>query len=147
MGYLSVFFDGASRGNPGLAGAGYVIYYYPTNDERYIVSEFSKFLGTATNNIAEYSAVVYALTELATIVDQQKNNWDLTKIDIYGDSLLVINQLNGTWKVRNKNIKQKWNDAKTLIESPPLSTMEINFMHVLRNLNKEADKLANDAFV
>ncbi|MBU0506032.1 MAG: ribonuclease HI family protein [bacterium] len=123
-----VFTDGASRGNPGLAGAGAVIY---TNNNKLL--GFKKFLGIQTNNQAEYEGLILALTELKKL--------EATNILLNADSELMIKQLNGIYRVKNPKILDLYIRAQKIIKD----LRPISFVHVPRNENKKADLLANMA--
>lgn len=124
-------FDGCSKGNPGLSGAGYVIYH----KEKEIVSE-SKFIGNNyTNNYAEYFGLICGLQKAISI--------GITRLYVEGDSLLVINQMKGLYKCNSKNLIELFNFAKELERKFEY----ISFNHVLRNKNKKADELSNLALV
>jgi len=125
----SVYFDGCSKGNPGPAGAGYVIY----KDDVEIDSE-SIYLGTQTNNFAEYSGLIYAL--------KKANSLGITEMNVYGDSMLVIKQMKGLYKVKAAGLKTLYEYAVILS-----SKIKINYNHVLRVNNKRADELANEALI
>lgn len=124
----TVFTDGGSRGNPGNAAIGFVVY---KNDEE--VYKFNKFLGVCTNNIAEYTALVYALTYL--------NKLGVKEVACFLDSELVVKQLNGLYKVKDEKMKM-YNDRVQLLKK---EFTAISFNHVLREKNKLADKLVNQA--
>ena len=120
-------FDGGSRGNPGLSGAGAVIYHF---DKEIWVESF--FVGeNATNNHAEYAGLILGL--------QQAKELDIKHLKVEGDSLLVINQMKGLYKCRSENLILLYDQAKEL-ESYFES---IEYFHVLRNKNKRADELSN----
>jgi ribonuclease HI len=122
-------FDGCSKGNPGLAGAGAVIYQ---NDHE-IWYDFS-FLGkSSTNNQAEYNGLLLGLN--------QAINLNITEILVEGDSDLVIKQMNNKYKVKSENLIPLYEKAKRL-ES---MFEKITFTHIYRNKNKRADELANQA--
>ena len=122
-------FDGASRGNPGLCSCGYVIY---KND--IIIKENSLFLDkNNTNNFAEYMGLIYGITEALQL--------DITTLHIQGDSNLVLKLVQGLWKVKSDNLKEKCYLAKKLLKRYDLVTYE----HIPRNKNKRADALANQA--
>ena len=122
-------FDGCSKGNPGLAGAGAVI---SKNDDEIWSDSF--FVGEKfTNNHAEYSGLILGL--------QQAIEFDIRHLIVEGDSLLVINQMKGLYKCESNNIIELYNRAKKLSEL----FETINFVHILRNKNKRADELANFA--
>jgi len=124
----SLYFDGASKHNPGHAACGAVLY-----DEYDIeIDNDSKYLGNnITNNYAEYMGLIIGL-QLAL-----KNN--ITEISVYGDSLLVINQMNGVWKVKHDILKKLYANANKLIKSFD----KMIFIHITRDKNKRADELAN----
>lgn len=130
---LTIFTDGGARGNPGPAGIGVVIYDEKDNE----MSSVSESIGTATNNVAEYKAVVRALEHVATIVDDTK----AIKITLKLDSQLVERQLNGAYKVKDAGMKELHAQSKELIEQ----YSSVEFIHVKRELNKVADKLVNQA--
>lgn len=123
-----IYIDGASSGNPGPAGIGIVIYQ---NKKK--VDTISKRIGKATNNTAEYKAL------LAALMYAKKNI--LKNIKIYSDSLLVIKQINGEYLVRDDNLKRLHKDAIKLLKG--FSKWEIN--HISSKENKEANKLAHFA--
>jgi len=122
-------FDGCSKGNPGLAGAGAVIYYL---GEEYYASYF--FVGEKyTNNHAEYAGLILGL--------QQAKEFGIKCLKVEGDSLLVINQMNGTYKCKSSNLVELYEKAKEL----ETAFDKIEYQHVFRNKNKRADQLSNMA--
>lgn len=123
-------FDGASKGNPGKCGAGAVIYL--NNNE---IWSDSVYLGTQTNNYAEYYGMVIGLKEAI------KRN--IKDIYVEGDSMLVIKQMLGHYSVKSDNLKALFKEAKTL----QLQFNYINFKHIYRNKNQRADELANQSFI
>jgi len=129
--FYTIYTDGGSRGNPGHAGVGGVIF---DNDKK-VVAEISQYIGIQTNNYAEYKALFLTLKRA---MDLSINN---KIIDVYMDSLLVVNQLNGKWKVKHNNIIPLYNEIKEILKS----FTNITFTHILRNNNKHADTLANKA--
>lgn len=124
-------FDGCSKGNPGLAGAGAVIYNFGNEywSNYFFVGE--KF----TNNHAEYAGLILGL--------QQAKEFGIKNLTIEGDSLLVINQMKGVYKCNSSNLIELYQRAKDL-ES---EFEKINYVHVLRNFNKRADELSNLAII
>jgi ribonuclease HI len=124
-----IYIDGAARGNPGPAGIGVVI----KDSEGKTIKEYHKSLGTATNNIAEYNALIYAL--------QEAHMMGIKDLVLHMDSELVAKQLKGEFRVKNNNIKPLFEQALHLING--LDKIEIK--HIDRSLNKEADRLANKA--
>lgn len=122
-----IFIDGAARNNPGPAGAGFVIY---KNDKLFEKHGF--FLGSRTNNQAEYMALLIALFYL------KKNYSDHDHVDIISDSLLLVKQFKGEYRIKHPELKPLHILAKKL-----LSGMIFSFAHVLREKNTEADEQAN----
>jgi ribonuclease HI len=130
---ITIFTDGGSRGNPGPAGAGAAIY----KGEKEIGS-VSKFLGTQTNNWAEYEALILALETTHRLLGSPVTSLVTIKMD----SELIVKQMRGEYKVKNPDMKIKHQRVKELIlESFP----KIEFVHVRREYNKRADELANEA--
>lgn len=126
---FTLYFDGCSKANPGPSGIGVVIY---KNDEEYWAS--CKYIGDKkTNNEAEYSALLYGL--------QSALELDIKSISVYGDSLLVINQVNNLYKVTNPNLYTFYDEVLKLIKQ----FTYINFNHIYRKNNKRADQLSNQA--
>ena len=124
-----IYCDGASRSNPGEASIGCVS--IQNNEQE--VDTIAKKIGVATNNVAEYEGLRTALDYC------DKNN--LKDVQIYLDSLLVVQQVNGKYKVKSKNLKDLYNQCTDLIEK--IDNLEIH--HVPREQNKRADELANIA--
>ena len=122
-----LFTDGGSRGNPGKAAAGIVLY----DDNGKVIDTKGMYLGVTTNNIAEYKGIILGL-ETAI-----KNN--IKKIDCFMDSELIIKQLNGQYKVKNQGLRELYNQVNKLKDN----FEEITFTHVLRSKNKNADLLVN----
>ena len=126
---LIIFTDGGSRGNPGPAGIGAAIY----DAEKKLVATVSEYLGVATNNQAEYRAVIAALEKARALGGLELN--------FYLDSELVVKQLKREYKVKNKDLAPLFLQIYNL----SLSFKKISYTHVRREFNKEADKLANEA--
>ncbi|MDD1637833.1 MAG: ribonuclease HI family protein [Methylococcaceae bacterium] len=124
---VKLFSDGACRGNPGMGGAGAVI----TDEADNILWEEKEYLGHCTNNIAEYKALILGLKgALAQGFNQ---------LDVYLDSELLANQINGSYKVKNENLKILMQEVRSLLSS----FKSVQVRHVLRCQNKQADKMAN----
>jgi len=120
--------DGGSRGNPGIAGCGIIIEY-----ENGPKIGYYYYLGEVTNNEAEYAGLVKGLTILSEM--------RVKKVAAFADSELMCNQINGKYKVKHPVLKTYYEDAKKLISSFQTFSMT----HVLREKNKDADKMANIA--
>lgn len=121
--------DGGSRGNPGPSGFGAVI----TDSKGQILAQLSDFLGTRTNNYAEYSG-------LLAVLDYALQNGH-SRLKVVSDSLLMVSQIQGKYKVNSADLKPLWQEARNRIGR--LEAFEI--AHALRHKNKEADALANQA--
>lgn len=129
MKHLKVYIDGGSRGNPGPAGIGVVI----LDDSGKRVKDFCKALGIATNNVAEYNAVVYGLQEALF----QKAD----SVTLHMDSQLVAQQLSGEYRVKHENIKPLFEQVLHLMKG----FKKVDIVQIPREQNKEADKLVNKA--
>ena len=128
MNYYTLYFDGCSKGNPGVSGAGYVIYDLYNNELTYN----HLFVGKKqTNNYAEYIGLISGMEEA--------NRQNIKNITINGDSMLVINQMNGIYKVNSPNIKPLYEKVKQLEKLFD----NISYKHIYRKYNKRADELAN----
>lgn len=128
---MIVYTDGASRGNPGKSAYGFVVY---DHEGRQIYKEGS-FIGIATNNIAEYTAVIRAFEFI------KDNLTEVTEIEVMADSNLVVQQLSGKFKVKALHLKPLINNIRELEKNFTKAT----YRHIRRNFNKEADSLANMA--
>jgi ribonuclease HI len=126
---LIIYTDGGARGNPGPAGIGAVVY----SGEKRKITEISEFIGEATNNQAEYKAVLAAL--------ETAKQLGAKEVVMYLDSELVVQQLNQKYKIKNKDLAllfvKIWNLS--------IGFKKITYHHIFRELNKEADKLVNKA--
>jgi ribonuclease HI len=129
--HFTIYVDGASRGNPGPAGAGIYILY----DQKPLVKK-GIYLGTKTNNQAEYLALVLALCFLQE--ECEKMAIAHPHVAIISDSELLIKQLKGQYKVKNESLLI----LKKIVDDF-LSRTSYHCKHVLRHHNKEADALAN----
>jgi ribonuclease HI len=133
---FTLYADGGSRGNPGPAGAGAVV--FDSIGKRLI--EVSDFLGFATNNVAEYEALIRGLKKLSE--EYPSEFLAQTPLLIRMDSKLAIEQLKGNYKVKHPNLIPRHFEVKnTLSRHFP----QVTFEHVRREFNKDADALANEA--
>ncbi|HJR45896.1 MAG TPA: ribonuclease HI family protein [Actinomycetota bacterium] len=123
----SLYADGGARGNPGPAGIGAVL----RDESGEVIGEIAQGIGEATNNVAEYTAVITGL-EMAL-------ERGVTDIDIYLDSELVVSQLLGKWKIKKDTLRPLAVKARALMNRFDSFTLS----HVARELNADADKLAN----
>ena len=132
--HFILYADGGSRGNPGPAGAGALV----RDEEGTPVVTVSEFLGTTTNNIAEYTAVLRALEGLRALLGSASNS---ASVEARLDSQLVVRQMNGEYKIKHPNIVPLAMKVKEAIRA----FREVSFTHVYREDNTEADALANAA--
>lgn len=126
---IIIYSDGGARGNPGPAGIGAVLY----DEKKNLLAEISSYLGVATNNQAEYKALIAAL--------KKAKDLGAKEIDCFLDSELVVKQLRREYKVKNAELAPLFLEIHNL----SLSFQKINYNHIRRELNKEADRLANEA--
>ncbi|HLD28076.1 MAG TPA: ribonuclease HI family protein [Patescibacteria group bacterium] len=122
-----LYTDGGARGNPGPAGIGAVL---EIGDQKY---NYKKYIGEATNNQAEYQAIIMGL--------EHAKKAGVREVDCYLDSELVVKQLNHKYKVKNQDLASFFVKAWNLIQSFD----QVTFKHIFREANKEADKLVNEA--
>ena len=124
-----MYTDGGARGNPGPAGAG----AYAVTTEGREIFRLKRFLGEITNNQAEYHALIMGLSKLKVLRYKE--------VDVRMDSELVVRQLNGQYKVKEPTIKQLFVEVQSLT----CKFHEINFRHISRSENTQADRLVNEA--
>jgi len=134
---IKVHIDGACSGNPGPAGIGVYILKSVSNYEWQPIYELSQSIGEATNNIAEWTALIEALKFLVFHQQQFANE----EIVICSDSQLVVKQINGEWKTKDHELRLLKAEAKDLLRS--FSNVRIEY--IPRSKNAEADKLAKEA--
>ncbi len=125
-----MYTDGASLGNPGHAGVGVVIRILNKPGEDLQISEY---IGIATNNIAEYSALIKGLKKVSAL--------GLKRITIYTDSELLVKQLKGIYRIRSATLRPFWEEARRILKH----FEEYQVCHIRRELNKDADQLAKRA--
>ncbi len=124
-----LFSDGGSRGNPGIAGAGFVL----TQADGAVITQGCKKLGIATNNVAEYTALIFGIQAA------QKNG--VKNLRCMLDSELVVKQVNGEYKVKHPDMKPLFAEVQKLAANFD----SISFEHIPREQNAVADSLANKA--
>jgi len=130
MSKIIIYTDGGSRSNPGPAALGVVI-HLPKEKKEYGVR-----LGIATNNVAEYKAVVFALSKTKELLGAKSKDAD---IELRTDSELLHRQMLGQYKVKNAGLKPLFAEIQTLIKI----FRAVVFVHVRRELNKDADRMVN----
>ncbi|MGE5196993.1 MAG: ribonuclease HI family protein [Deltaproteobacteria bacterium] len=125
---IDIYIDGASKGNPGHAGIGVII----CRDGE-VIKNISDYIGKATNNVAEYTALIYALQEALILKAEHLN--------INTDSQLLYRQMRREYKVKNPNILGLYNQASHLVSA----FKSVNINNIPREDNRGADKLATKA--
>jgi len=131
--YAVIYCDGASSGNPGRAGIGAVINVHDKTSDKSTLYKISEYIGIATNNIAEYRALIRALEFI--------RRSGIRDVRIFLDSELIYKQIEGHYKVRDKKLIPLWKRVMNLLKE--LNSYSIT--HIDRDKNKEADKLARRA--
>ena len=126
---MKIYVDAAARGNPGKSGIGVVV----CDHSEVVVAKLSEYIGQATNNVAEYTALIYALLE-ALILGAKR-------VSVFSDSELVVKQISGEYAVKNEELKR----LRKQIEHLRKGFKELNITFIRREENKPADKLANQA--
>ncbi len=124
---LRVYVDGAAEPNPGPSGIGIVIY----DEKKEKIKEVKKYIGLATNNVAEYKALIQGLKESKKLLARS--------VSLFSDSQLLINQLNGRFRIKDKDLRRLFQQAKNLEDGFEKVTYDL----IDRNKNKLADQLAN----
>ncbi len=132
---LTVYTDGGARGNPGPAASAFLVY----DENGSVIHQQARCIGRATNNVAEYTAVLDAVSWL---VEQQDNTVSaVDNIIVRLDSQLVVEQLSGRFKIKNSVLKQ----LALQIQRRSMKLPSMRFVHVRRYLNAAADALVNKA--
>jgi ribonuclease HI len=126
---LRMYCDGAARGNPGLAGAGAVL----VEPSGQVVDRLGKFLGSKTNNYAEYSGLLLGLARATEL--------GVSEIEVFADSELMIRQLGGRYQVRSASLRPLYEQALRLINE----FERVKLVHVPREMNRAADEMSNRA--
>jgi len=132
---VTIYTDGGARNNPGPAGIGVVI----QGDKGKVLKEVSEYIGEATNNVAEYRALIRALEELQTLFGDKTRGM---RVEVRMDSELIVRQMSGLYKVKEPALQELFGAASQIkMERVP----NIIFTHVRREKNKRADELVNQA--
>lgn len=131
MSEVVIYTDGGARGNPGPAGAGVVIV-----ENGRIIASFGKYLGDSlTNNVAEYEALILAIQDAKRLELIERH------IEFRMDSELIVKQMQGLYKVKDKKMKEQHAKVRELL----LEFQHVHFKHIPRVENSEADALVNEA--
>ena len=129
---LVIFCDGGSRGNPGPAAIGAVV-LDPSTDPPTRVATVSERIGETTNNVAEYRALIAGLEAAAP--------FRAARVRVRADSMLVVQQLRGEWRVRQSHLRPLYDEARALLRA----YQSVDIAHVPREKNADADALVNAA--
>ena len=130
---IIIYTDGGSRGNPGPAAIGTVIQY--DGKEK----EYGKAIGKATNNVAEYQAIIFALKKIKQLIGKEKSK--KREVEVKADTELVVKQINREYKIKKDGLKDYFIELWNLTQD----FKKVTFTHILRNKNKDADRLVNQA--
>ena len=136
MSKIKVFTDGASRNNPGHAGIGVTIY----DENNFILKTYKEYIGEATNNQAEYGALVKSLEVIKKMIEN--NEADIDEIEFYSDSELMVNQINFDYRVKEPDLAVLNNKFHVLIKK---LNKPYKIYYISRDKNKNSDRLANKA--
>lgn len=133
---ITIYTDGGSRGNPGKAAIGVVF----CNEKGEVIKKFGEYLGdNLTNNEAEYQAVIFALKKFKALFG--KVIAKVSEVEVRSDSELLVNQMNGKYKLENENIQKFFIEIWNLM----IDFKGVKFKAIPRERNKEADAMVNEA--
>ncbi len=125
----TLFTDGGARGNPGPAGAGAVVF----DGNGRTIGEAKRYLGTTTNNTAEYTALIMGLDMASQL--------GVTELDVCMDSELIVKQMNGEYRVKQPHLRE----LAIQVGERARRFVRVTYRHVRRERNKDADRLVNEA--
>jgi ribonuclease HI len=124
-----LFTDGGARGNPGPAAYGFVL----ESEDGTVLAAEGAAIGTATNNVAEYSGLIAGLQKAVEL--------DVPQVEVVSDSELMVKQMRGEYRVKNEALRELYDEATALARR----VGKVEYRHVKRAHNELADKLVNDA--
>ena len=127
---FTAYIDGSSIGNPGEAGYGIVL----KNEKGETIEALGEYIGIATNNMAEYSSLINCLELL--------HKYQGKEITVFSDSLLMVNQLNGYYKIKNDRLKKMFIKIQNFLSK---ENIDLEIIHIPRKRNQNADRLARRA--
>ena len=127
---LIAFIDGSSKGNPGEAGYGLVL----KDGDGTILKKMGKYIGRATNNVAEYHGLIGCLENIL--------EYDINQLTVYSDSELLVNQINGKYKIKKPHLRALYEKIQDIVHS---ANIQLSIHHIPREVNNEADGLARRA--
>jgi len=132
--HFEIHTDGGSRGNPGPSAIG-VIIKGATIEKK----EYGEYIGITTNNVAEYTAAIFGLKKLKQLIGTEKAS--RSTVMVHADSELLVKQVNGEYKIKEETIRDLFLELWNL----RLDYQKVDFTHVIREENTEADKMVNHA--
>ena len=131
---ITIYTDGGARGNPGPSAIGAVINLAGE------IKKYGQYIGEATNNEAEYQAVIFTLKKLKQLIGKGKTKSE-AEVEVHLDSELLVSQLNGEYKIKEKNLQQLFLEVWNLKQD----FKSVGFKYIPREDNRGADKLVNQA--
>jgi len=131
---LNIYTDGGARGNPGPAAIGIVI-----QQEGQVLKKYGETIGQATNNQAEYQAIIFAMKKAKLLFGKKKAKQ--MELEFYSDSELIVKQLNRQYKIKEEDLQPLFIKTLNLI----IDFGKVSFKYIPRSKNKEADRLLNQA--
>jgi ribonuclease HI len=134
---VHAFTDGAARGNPGHGGIGVVL----KDQTGKVLAKEKDYLGKVTNNVAEYAALLACIEKVKALL-AEKNGFTCSRLVIHSDSELLVRQMNGEYKVKNRVLKEFFGQVQDALQS---AQFEFAIKHIPREKNREADALANES--
>ncbi len=126
---VKIYVDSAARGNPGKAGIGLIV----LGSDGKVIKKMTEYIGQTTNNVAEYTGLIYALQEALIM--------RVRKVTVLTDSELVVKQVSGEYRVKDENLKR----LRKQVDHLSKGFDELNILFIRREENKDADRLANQA--
>lgn len=132
---ILIFTDGGARGNPGPAGIGAVV----QGEDGEVFKEISEYIGEATNNVAEYEALIAALRATRDLFREKLHS---VSVEVRMDSELIVRQMNGIYKVKEPSLKERFGTVAQMRQD---DFGNLIFTHIPREKNKHADRLVNEA--
>jgi ribonuclease HI len=133
---VRAFIDGASRGNPGESGVGILLKEEGGN----VLFSSGGYIGRATNNVAEYIALIECLKRVSRIAENSGLNGKIEKLVVHCDSQLLVRQLQGTYRVKDEGLRRYFQRVHRMVSKLPFP---FEIRHISREENREADMLAN----
>jgi len=127
---LIAYIDGSSQGNPGESGYGVVL----KRDDGHVLETFGRYIGSGTNNTAEYQGLLGCLKRIG--------KYKPSSVTVYSDSQLLVNQINGTYRVKKSHLKILHSHVMEVLGA---LSIEFRIFYIAREKNKEADRLARQA--